>query len=151
MWADLTVTRYVGGKPLTEEESWTKFLRYIGHWSMLGFGYWVVEEKATGDFVGEIGFADYKRDVQPSLKGVPEAGWALASQAHGKGYATEAVRAIIAWGEMHFGPVRTACLIAPENAASIRVAVKCGYREFQPTTYHGHTTLMFIREPNALG
>ena len=151
MWADPVVTQYVGGKPLTEEESWTKFLRYAGHWSMLGFGYWVVEEKATGNFAGEIGFADYKRDVQPSLKGVPEIGWVLASQAHGKGYATEAVRAITAWGEMHFGPVRTACLIAPENAASIRVAVKCGYREFQPTTYHGHPVLMFIREPNALG
>src|SRR5882724_4453520 len=84
MWADPGVTRYIGGKPLNEEESWTKFLRYVGHWSLLDFGYWVVEEKATGMYVGEIGFADYKRDLEPSLKGTPEIGWVLSSQAHGR-------------------------------------------------------------------
>src|SRR5271166_545914 len=149
MWADPAVTRHVGGQPLTEEEAWTKFLRYAGHWALLGFGYWVVEEKATGNFAGEIGFADYKRDLQPSLKDVPEIGWVLAAHAHGKGYATEAVRAAIAWGDAHFGPVRTACIIHPENLASIRVAEKCGYRELQRTTYKGNPTKMFVREPSA--
>jgi RimJ/RimL family protein N-acetyltransferase len=145
MWADPNVTRYIGGKPLTEEESWTKLLRYVGHWSMLGFGYWVAEEKVTGDFVGEIGFADYKRDLGPSLKGVTEVGWALASQAHGRGYATEAVRAALAWGDAHFRSTRTACIIGPENLASINVAVKCGYREFLHTTYKGQPTTVFVR------
>ena len=96
MWADPNVTRHIGGQPLTEEEAWTKFLRYVGHWALLGFGYWVVEEKATGSFVGEIGFADYKRDLEPSLHDKPEIGWVLAPRSHGKGYATEAVRAAIA-------------------------------------------------------
>jgi RimJ/RimL family protein N-acetyltransferase len=150
MWADPAVTRYIGGKPLTEEECWTKFLRYVGHWALVGFGYWVVEEKVTGDFVGEIGFADYKRELEPSLKGVPEIGWVLASRVHGKGYATEAVRAAIAWGDAHFSPARTACLINPENLASVRVALKCGYREFQLTTYKGHATMMFVRESGGL-
>ena len=148
MWADPEVTRYIGGKPLTEEESWTKFLRYAGHWALLGFGYWVVEEKTTGTPVGEIGFADYKRDLEPSLKGIPEIGWVLALHAHGKGYATEAVRAAVAWGDAHFSSARTACIIAPENAASIRVAVKCGYREFKATSYKGKQSLMFVREPH---
>jgi RimJ/RimL family protein N-acetyltransferase len=147
MWADPNVTQYIGGKPLTEEEAWNKFLRYAGHWSLLGFGYWVAEEKATGKFAGEIGFADYKRDLEPSLKGVPEIGWVLASQAHGKGYATEAVHAIVAWGDEHFHPARTACIIAPENLASIRVAEKCGYRKLQLAHYKGKPTLMFVREP----
>jgi RimJ/RimL family protein N-acetyltransferase len=147
MWADPKVTRHISGKPFTEEESWAKLLRYVGHWSLLGFGYWVAEDKATGNFVGEIGFADYKRDLEPSLKGVPEIGWVLASQAHGRGFATEAVRAAVAWGDAHFPSPRTACIIAPENLASIRVAVKCGYREFQLTTYKGQPTMMFVREP----
>src|ERR1700722_1130183 len=146
MWADPAVTQYISGKPLTEEESWTKFLRYAGHWHLLGFGYWAVEEKATGDFIGEIGFADYKRDLQPSLNGVPEIGWVLASRAHGKGYASEAERAAVAWGDAHFQPARTACIIVPENLASIRVAVKCGYRDPQPATYRGKPTLLFVRE-----
>lgn len=148
MWGDSEVARYIGGKPLSEEESWTKFLRYAGHWSLLGFGYWVVEERATGDFVGEIGFADYKRDLVPSLKGIPEIGWVLASHRHGRGFATEAVRAAVAWGDVHFAQAKTACIIDPENLASIRVAEKCGYREFQRATYKGHPVIMFFREPN---
>ena len=148
MWADPEVTRYIGGKPATEEEVWARFLRYIGHWSLLGFGYWVVEEKATGNFAGEMGFADYKRDL-PALKGFPEIGWAIVSQAKGKGYATEGVRAVVAWGDAHFGAAPTACIIHPENLASIRVAEKCGYRESVATTYKGHSTKLFIRKPSA--
>jgi RimJ/RimL family protein N-acetyltransferase len=149
MWADPKVTRHIGGKPFTEEESWTRLLRYIGHWWLLGFGYWVAEEKLTGSFVGEIGFADYKRNIKPSLKGVPEIGWVFASQAHGRGYATEAARMAVAWGDAHFQSARTACIIDPDNLPSIRVAMKCGYRQLQLTTYKGEPTTMFVREPSA--
>lgn len=145
MWADPEVTRYIGGKPYTEEESWARLLRYIGHWSLLGFGYWVVEEKSTSRFIGEVGFADYKRDL-PALKGLPEIGWAFTTQARGNGYATEAVRAAINWGDAHFPSPRTACIIHPENLASIRVAEKCAYGEFQRTTYKSHATIMFVRD-----
>jgi RimJ/RimL family protein N-acetyltransferase len=145
LWVDPIVTRYISGKPCSEEETWSRFLRYIGHWSVLGYGYWVIEEKHSGNYIGELGFADYKRDVEPSIQGTPELGWALVSSAHGKGYATEAVRAAIAWGESHFAKARTVCLIHPENLASIRVAEKCGYKEFQRAIYKGHTTLLFER------
>jgi RimJ/RimL family protein N-acetyltransferase len=145
MWADPVVTRHIGGRPFTEDESWFRLLRYVGHWALLGFGYWVVEEKATGGFIGEIGFADYKRDMEPSLKDMPEIGWAFVTQSHGKGYATEAIRAAIAWGDGHFGLRRTACIINPENLASIHVAEKCGYRQHQLTTYKGQPTIVFVR------
>src|SRR5947199_2874932 len=92
MWADPAVIRYLVGVPLTPEESWTRLLRYAGHWSLLRFGYWLVEEKSTGKFIGELGFADYKRGV-PALEAVPEAGWVLCSRSHGEGYATEAMMA----------------------------------------------------------
>src|SRR5260370_24433802 len=144
MWADPIVTRYIG-KPFSEEEVWARLLRYVGHWSLLGFGYWAIEEKATGDFAGEVGFADFKRDITPSLHGIPELGWAFASRMHGKGYATEAVRAAVAWGDARVGSARTVRLINPENLRSIRVAGKCGYREFQRTTYKGQPTIMFHR------
>ena len=78
-------------------------LSYLGHWSLMSFGYWALEEKETGRFIGELGFADFKRDIEPSLKGIPELGWALASPAHGKGYATEALRVVGAWGDARFG------------------------------------------------
>ncbi len=146
MWADPVVTRHIGGKPLTEEEAWTKFLRYVGHWDLLGFGYWVVEEKTTGKFVGEIGFADYKRDLQTTLGHLPEIGWVLASQCHGKGYATEAVLAALAWGDRHFQDPRTCCIINPDNLPSIRVAEKCGFRERQRATYKQHPIIVLVRE-----
>jgi RimJ/RimL family protein N-acetyltransferase len=153
MWVDPVVVRYTVGKPLTEEESWRRLLSYVGHWALMGFGFWVVEEKASGTFVGEVGFVDYKRDIEPSLKGVPEIGWVLASQAHGKGYATEAVRAAVAWGDAELkastGGTRTACIIQPENLASIRVAEKCGYHKFARTNYKAHPVLMFGREAEA--
>lgn len=146
LWTDPGVTRFIGGKPSTREEVWARLLRYVGHWSLLGFGYWVIQEKATGAFVGEVGFADFRREIEPTLTATPEIGWALLPSMHGRGYATEAALAAVAWGEKHFGPVRTACIIAPENEPSIRVAQKCGYRKFQRTSYRGSPTIMFVRD-----
>lgn len=145
MWADPAVTRYITGRPSTEEEVWARLLRYAGHWALLGFGYWVVREKATGRFVGEVGFADFKRDLTPSIAGVPEAGWVISPWAQGKGYATEAVRAALGWGEARFGGSRTVCIIAPENTPSLRVAAKCGFQEVTRTTYKGEPSILFER------
>lgn len=145
MWADPAVTRHIGGRPFTEEESWARLLRYVGHWALLGYGYWVVEEKASGCFAGEIGFADNKRNLEPSLSDTPEIGWVFVPAAHGRGYATEAARAVTAWGDAHFGASQTACIIHPENLASIRVAEKCGYRELHRTVYKGQPTTVFLR------
>ena len=145
MWGDPVVARYIGGKPFSPENVWSKILRYAGHWSLLGFGYWVIEERATGRFVGEAGFADFKREMSPSLEGAPEIGWVLAPWAHGVGFATEAVRAVVAWGDDHFRGAQTACIIDPENAASIRIAEKCGYREVVRATYGGGPVIVFRR------
>jgi RimJ/RimL family protein N-acetyltransferase len=144
MWADPGVTRFIGGRPLTEEEAWAKFLRYPGHWLLLGFGFWAVEEKSGGRFVGEIGFADFKRDIQPPIR-TPEIGWVLAPQVHGRGYATESVLAALEWGRAHLSSSSTVCLIHPDNLASIRVAEKCGYRKYRETTYKAHPTVIFTR------
>ena len=145
MWADPLVTRYIGGVPLTREAVWGGTLRYVGHWAWLGYGYWVVEEKTSGAVIGEAGFRDGKRDIQPSLDGMPEIGWALVARAHGKGYATEAVRAAVAWGDAHFGAMKTSCMVHPGNTASIRVAEKCGYREYARTTYKGEPVVLLSR------
>jgi RimJ/RimL family protein N-acetyltransferase len=147
MWTDPVVCRQLGRKPFTEEEAWTRLLRYVGHWALLGFGYWVVEEKASGNFVGEVGFADYKREIQSPVKDLPEIGWVLAAAAHGRGYATEAAHAALCWGDAHFSHPRTTCIISPENLPSIRVAKKCGYWDLQLTQYKGQPTIVFVREP----
>jgi RimJ/RimL family protein N-acetyltransferase len=145
MWGDPLVTRHIGGRPSTEEEAWARVLRYGGLWSLLGYGYWVVRERGSGRFVGEVGLAEFRREVTPSLEGAPEAGWVLAPWAHGRGFATEAVRAALAWGDAHLAAPRTVCLIAPGNAASIHVAGKCGFRELARGTYKGEDTIICER------
>ena len=146
MWSDPEVTRFIGGRPFTEEETWARFLRYAGHWSLLGFGYWTVREKATGRFVGEVGFADFRREITPSIAGTPEIGWVLATWAHGRGFAAEAALAAIHWGQVQIGPVRTVCLIHPDNLASLRLAGKMGYHETGRATYKDQPTVVLHRE-----
>ena len=148
MWADPLVTRYIRPTPFTEEESWARMLRYVGHWALLGYGYWAVEEKATGKFLGEAGFANHHRDIDPPLLNVmPEAGWAFAAEAHGCGYASEAVAALVAWGDSRFD-TPTACIIDRQNLPSIRIAEKNGYRPLQPVRYRGEEVMLYTRKPS---
>jgi len=121
---------------------------------MLGYGYWAVEEKASGRYVGELGFADFKRDIQPSVNGMPELGWALVPQMHGRGYATEALRAAVSWGDVHFGRVRTVCIIHRDNEASLRVAAKLGYQTLLRSGDEAGPDVILVRlppEPSAQG
>jgi RimJ/RimL family protein N-acetyltransferase len=145
MWTDPLVVRHLRSGAMSEEDVWTKFLRMAGHWAWMGFGNWAIEEKSTGRFVGEVGFVDRRRSVDPALDGLPEIGWALASTAQGKGYAAEAIREAHVWGAGHFGPVRTWCIINPENVPSIRLAQRCGYEEFARVNYKGLPRVVFRR------
>ena len=148
MWASPDVVRYIGGRPFTREEVWARLLRYVGHWQWMGFGFWAIEEKATGVFAGEAGLAEFQRDLQPPIVGTPEVGWVLAPHAQGKGYATEAVLAVVAWGDAKFGGGRTVCLIDPENRASVRVAEKCGFGNPVRLLYKNNPTFIWERLPN---
>jgi RimJ/RimL family protein N-acetyltransferase len=151
LWGDPAVTKYIGGKPLSQEEAWVRLLRYVGHWALLGFGYWVIEEKSSGAFLGEGGFAENQREIEPSLRGMLETGWVFFPSAHGKGYATEAVLAMHAWKDLKFPEKKVACIVDAPNLASLRVAEKCGYRETARTSYKGTSLLVLLREPPTEG
>ena len=145
IWADPVVVRHIGGKPSSAQEAWMRLLRYQGLWRLLGYGYWAIEEKSSGRCIGDIGYADFKREIVPTLDGMPELGWVLASDTHGKGYASEALAAVLGWGQSHFGEHRAVCMIEPDNAASVRLAEKVGFRRWQETSYHGVPILLFSR------
>lgn len=145
MWADPAVVRYITGTPSTASASWDRLLRYVGHWPIVGYGYWVVEARDDGRFIGEVGFADYKREIQPPLDGMPEAGWVLKSAEHGKGYASEAVRRIVDWADTALDSDRTACIFDPAHTASIRVATKAGYAKHAMADSNGTATLVMTR------
>jgi RimJ/RimL family protein N-acetyltransferase len=145
LWADPEVTRFIGGRPFTESESWVRLIRNAGHWAALGFGMWVVRERESGRYVGEMGFHELRRDTTPSFHGVPEAGWVMNPFAHGKGYATEALTAIMGWCDTALKAPRTVCIIDPSNEASLRVASRIGYVEFARTSFNDHPTIILER------
>lgn len=145
MWQDEAVYRHILGRPSTGSETWSRLLRYIGHWTALGFGYWVIEDRHTGLFLGEAGFADFRRDMDPPLGPAPEAGWALVPSGHGRGLATEVVLAAHVWMDAHNTQDHTFCILDPEHRASRRIAEKCGYRHAYNTTFAGGPTSVMKR------
>ena len=129
MWADPEVTRFISGRPATEHESWMRYLRYAGHWIVMGYGFWATIRKDTGAFIGEIGFSDFKRPIDLPVRGLPEAGWAFVRGAHGQGFAGEALAACLAWADKVARFPLTTCIIEPQNAPSIRLAERAGYKQ----------------------
>lgn len=145
MWADEAVVRYISAKPSTRQESWARLLRYVGHWSLLGFGYWAIEDRHTGEYIGELGFADFKRAMTPSLDGIPEAGWLLAPEAQGQGIATEAMTAVLRWADANFIGDRIAAIFDPAHERSIRLAARCGFVVQGEATVAGNRALLMSR------
>ena len=145
MMADPGVVRHLGAQPHAREESWRRLLCSAGLWATLGYGYWAVEGREDGAYVGQIGFADFKRDMQPSIEGLPEMGWIFAPRAQGRGYASEAAAAALAWADAALAADEIVAIIDPANAPSIRVAEKIGFAEREEARYRGEPILLFRR------
>ena len=142
---DPEVVRHLGGTPFSREDTWRRMLCAPGLWTLLGFGYWAIVRRADNAYVGQLGFADFKREMEPSIEGLHEIGWILAPDMHGQGYATEAAEAALAWAEAVLKAPQYVAIIDAANAASIRVAEKCGFNENEPATYRGEPILLFRR------
>ena len=149
MMGDGEVMRHLGGQPIAREDAWRKLLNGAGLWSLFGYGYWAVERRSDGAMIGQVGFADFKRDMQPGIEGLPEAGWLLGRAAFGQGYATEAVQAALAWADEALRADEIVAIISGGNAPSIRVAEKCGFGPPEAATYRNEPILLFRRTINA--
>jgi RimJ/RimL family protein N-acetyltransferase len=137
--------RFLGGHIVPREDAWRKLLSGFGMWPILGFGYWTVEDKADGTYLGQVGFADFKRGVTPSVEGLPEMGWMLSPRAQGRGIATEAALGALAWADEARGRREIVAIIDEANLASIRVAEKAGFSSHEPAIYKGDPILIFRR------
>jgi RimJ/RimL family protein N-acetyltransferase len=145
MWNDPIVTRFIGGRAYTGEEVWQRIQRYAGSWMLLGHGFWVIEEKSSGKLIGEIGLMDARRDIDPPFGEDREIGWALLPEAHGKGYASEALEAVLAWESQVFNAPFLVALIDPDNTPSIKLAHKFGFVERARSVYKTIPTIQFER------
>ena len=143
MWADPRVYTMIGGQPRSREDVWIRLLRSVGQWTLFGYGSWIARETATGRMIGELGLIEARRAIVPAIDDTPEVGWALAGDAHGQGYAAEALAAIFAWVDPRIP--RTVCIIDPDNAPSRRLAARLGYGERTTGTYHDKPILILDR------
>ena len=144
-WAEPAVVRFITGSALSREAAWHRFLRQVGHWERMGFGYFAIEDRATGAFLGEAGFQDLRRTLSPSIEGTMEAGWVLATKAHGKGIAEEAMRACLDWADSTRPDKRMTCIIQPDHAASLHIAKKLGFEAFSTSYYDGEPRIRLER------
>ena len=146
MWNDPIVTRFIGGRAYTGEEVWQRVQRYAGSWVLLGHGFWVIEEKAMGRLIGEIGIMDARRDIDPPFGEDRELGWALLPEVHGRGYASEALKAVLDWERQVFNAPCLVALIDPDNSRSIKLAKKFDFTVRARSTYKTVATIQFERK-----
>lgn len=133
VFGDPEVVRFLGMGPRTRDESAATIERMLRHWERHGIGLFSVLRKSDESLLGRTGFLLWdpqrwvhamREDLDGALE--TEIGWTLGSAFWNQGYATEASRACRDWALGEHGLTRLVSVIAPENAASIRVAEKIG-------------------------
>src|SRR5262245_50705809 len=132
---DPEVMRFLnGGTPtprhVIEQEILPRFLRCYERFA--GLGYWAAIEKSTGAFLRWFSFHPKDEDSPHQV----ELGYRLRRAAWGKGYATEAARALIRKGFVDLGVQRVVASTYEANIASRRVMEKAGLtlvRKFRMT------------------
>ena len=104
----------------TRAQAWIQFAAEIGHWSLRGYGFWAVENKAAGAYCGQVGLWN------PEGWAEPEIGWLMMEGFEGKGYAHESALRARAYAYNTLGWTRAASCISEGNDRSIRLAERMG-------------------------
>ena len=141
MLSDPDTARYITAdhKPITSElNGWRNAAIMSGHWALHGYGMFVVEEKASGKYVGRVG--PWHPPTWPGF----EVGWGIASAFRGKGYAVEATRAAIDWVFDSLAVDRIIHCIDPANTASQRVARRLNARIEGEIELFGHAVDLWV-------
>lgn len=139
------VFRHFGPEPMGMEECWRRLMAATGSWQLNGFGGWAVERKDDGKLLGMTALFTAWRGLDPEFGKDPEMGWIFATEAHGKGLAGEACRAVLDWAETNLDPTPIWAIIAPANQPSLRLAGKLGFERLHETLYHKDPTVVLKR------
>jgi len=113
MNADPEVRQYVGPL-LTFEQAAAWALNFQDDLDRYGFGFWALEVRASGEFIGFTGLGTVGGEMP--VTGI-EIGWRLARPAWGRGYATEAALAAMDYG---FGVMGRPEIVAVAMARNLR-------------------------------
>ncbi|WP_353230214.1 GNAT family N-acetyltransferase [Novosphingobium sp.] len=141
------VRRYLGPRPLTLADEFGRLARNAGSWALYGYGNFVVREAGTPNVVGICGVFHSWRGFGADFDDTPEAGWIFAEPVWGRGYAGEAAAAALAWFDAQHGPRRVACMIEPDNRASMAIAARLGFVAYREQDFDGVTLILLQRMP----
>ncbi|HWO16194.1 MAG TPA: GNAT family N-acetyltransferase [Solirubrobacterales bacterium] len=121
--ADPVIMEYFPDR-LTREQSDDLIEKIETGFEANGFGLWELEAQATGEFVGFTGLTTPTFDAHftPAV----EVGWRLARSAWGKGYATEAAQAALAFGFEEVGLSEVVSFTSVANTRSRAVMARIG-------------------------
>jgi ribosomal-protein-alanine N-acetyltransferase len=118
---DPLVVAYTGDLPFESVAASRRFIKKYDHYSKHGYGRWMVILRKTGE---PIGFCGLKKHHD----GYIDLGYRIIQSEWGKGYATEAAQACVAYGFSHLGMDEIIGRTAMENPLSIRVLEKVGMK-----------------------
>lgn len=140
--------RFIGGVPRSRDRCREAWEKNLASWKANGFGNWVIEERASGAVIGQVGFFYGDRGLGHDFDAWPECGWVIAPAFSGKGYGAEAILAAHKWMDHgHEGQV-TVCMIEAVHAASLHLARKAGYQEMRWAEYNGAEVILMERDPD---
>ena len=120
--ADEETVRFLGTAPLSRAEAWRNMAAVIGHWSIRGYGFFSLEDRQTGQWVGRVG--PWNPEGWPE----PEVGWTISPDYLRKGYAYEAASASLDYVFNTVRWPRVIHVILKGNVPSAALAVKLGSR-----------------------
>ncbi|MFK8052444.1 MAG: GNAT family N-acetyltransferase [Woeseiaceae bacterium] len=132
--SDEETVRYIGGQTMDRAQAWRNMAMVMGHWDIRGYGFFSVEEKSTGDWIGRVG------PWYPEGWPEPEIGWTIARSHWGRGYASEAARASLAFARDELGWTQVIHAILEGNHGSAAVAEKIGSTKLREQTGLGGVT-----------
>jgi ribosomal-protein-alanine N-acetyltransferase len=139
LYADPEVMRYIPYGVLDAAGLQSVLDRYARVEAKHGFTFWAIAERATGRFVGDVGFGIY----EPT--GEPELGYSLARDVWGRGYASEAARACLDAALVHLDADRVVAVVDAENDASARVAERIGMERQGMIDANGRPHILFAK------
>ena len=120
-YEDEDFTRHLSGVQ-TAAQTDEAIARWLRHWEEHGFGLLMVEWRETGELVGRTGLQFHR--IWPTD---PEVGWSFDPAWWGRGIATEAGAACVAWGFGELGYDRLVSITTESNLASRNVMRKLGF------------------------
>jgi RimJ/RimL family protein N-acetyltransferase len=118
--ADPDTVRYLGTKPMNRAEAWRSMAMAMGHWEIRGYGFFTLEHKETGAWIGRVG--PWYPEGWPG----PEVGWTISPRHLRNGYASEAARVSIDFAFNTLGWPQVIHVILEGNEPSIALAEKLG-------------------------